>query len=281
MKANHALQEISSMMVKPSPNNSNEFNEPTRKEAVRRLTAHIEEYSRNCNANIPIQRATMLFTRIILRKLDFVSHQQLMNQSQSQTGSKPEEDRKSLATEDNLVNACEILELYLQIRSDDLLRGFRWAFDAYPQYHLLLYVLWHLCVKPSGPNVDRAWHAVDASFGCESSTGQSQRDVITVTGPKLASLEMMRIKAVRFRQATSQFNSDFTAPVPAAAAADDDERQCIPARNFPGPADSFDELAGYGIPSDVMCWTHDAAFPDWNTLIDDFNMHPEAFGSGG
>ncbi|KAL4781314.1 fungal-specific transcription factor domain-containing protein [Aspergillus varians] len=258
MKANHALREFY-YMAKPS--SSNESNEPTRKEAVRRLTAHIEDYSRNCNPNIPIQRATMLFTRIILRKLDFVSHQQSMNQS----GSKPE-DRKSLATEENLVNACEILELSLQIQSDDLLRGFRWAFEAYPQYHLLLYVLWHLGVKPSGPNVDRAWHVVEASFGHEST---NQRDTITVTGPKLAILEMMRNKAVGFRQTANR--SDFTAPVPT-------EGQCNPTMGC--PAHTFD-LAGYGMPSDVMNWAQDSAFPDWNPLIDDFNMHRQAFGSGG
>ena len=269
MKANHALQELSST--------SNESNEPTRREAVRRLTAHIEEYSRNCNPNIPIQRATMLFTRIILRKLDFVSHQQLMNQSQSQTGSKPE-DRKALATEEHLVSACEILESNLQIRSDDLLRGFRWAFEAYPQYHLLLYVLWHLCVKPSGPNVGRAWYAVEASFGRGSTN--AERDTITVTGPKLAILEMMRKKAMQFRQtatATTKSHTNFTAPVPT-----DEEGQSIPAMDRPAPAEtSFDDLAGYVMSSDVMNWTHDSAFPDWNTLIDDFNMHPPEFGSDG
>ncbi|KAL2862528.1 uncharacterized protein BJX67DRAFT_385550 [Aspergillus lucknowensis] len=244
IKANHALQEFY-RMAKPS--STHHSNEPARKEAVGRLTAHIEEYTKNCNPNIPIQRATMLFTRIILRKLDFVSHQQLMNHSSPKA-----EDRKTHATEANLVSACEILELDLQIRSDDLLRGFRWAFEAYPQYHLLLYVLWHLGVKPSGPNVDRAWRAVEASFGHEST---NRRDIITVTGPKFEILEMLRKKAMRFRQTAN--HGDFT------------------------PTGDTSDLASFAVPPDAtMDWAQYSTFPDWNTLVDDFNMHPQASGAG-
>jgi hypothetical protein len=74
------------------------------------------------------------------------------------------EKRASHATEDDLVAACRILEINLQLQSDDLLRGFRWHFETYIQYHLLTYVLWHLCVKPVGSTVERAWNAIDGSF---------------------------------------------------------------------------------------------------------------------
>ncbi|KAL4964140.1 fungal specific transcription factor domain-containing protein [Aspergillus stella-maris] len=253
IKANYALQRLH-FLTNPSSNKRPDTNEQTRKETIRRLTTHVEEYNQNCNPNIPIQRATMLFTRIILRKLDFVSHQQLMTKSSS--SSSKLEDRKSLATEEHFISACEILELHHQIRSDDLLREFHWAFEAYPQYHLLLYTLWHLGVKTIGPNVDRAWRA--------------KRDIITVTGPKLAILPMMRTKAMRIRQST---NSDYNG-LPTG-----EEKPGVlqPAMNHPACSGAFD-LAGHGgMSSDVMNWAaQDSVLPDWNTLIE-VDMHPQAF----
>jgi hypothetical protein len=46
--------------------------------------------------------------------------------------------------------------------ADGLLQQFSWVQRAYPQYHAIMYVLWHLCVRPSGPDRARAWEAAEA-----------------------------------------------------------------------------------------------------------------------
>lgn len=49
-----------------------------------------------------------------------------------------------------------------------MLEEFQWIFQTYPPYDVIMYILWHLCVKPEGPNVDRAWKLVDATFAMET-----------------------------------------------------------------------------------------------------------------
>lgn len=256
METNHALQRLYHMVM--SSLNHLPW-ESSRKETMDCLTAHIKDYLKNCNPNVPIQRATLLFTRLILRKLDFVSHQQWLNRSDP--GPKK---RESHATEENIVNACEILELNLQIQSDDLLRGYRWAFETYPQYHILLYVLWHLCVKPVGPSVDRAWAAVDGSFEHENA---NQRDVIAGPGSKWAVLKMLREKAMHIRQTVNYSDPRRDSHV---------ER--VDAPNLEYSAEAFDGM-GNGTLEDAMNWGPDAAaLPDWSMLVDDFHTQPYTFG---
>jgi hypothetical protein len=253
MRANHALLRLYHI-VRPSTND--QASESTRKEAFSQLIAQIEEFTQDCNPHIPIQRATLLFAQVLLRKLDFVSRQQLLNQSDSTSG-----NRESLAVGETLVNACNILELNYQIQTDDILRGFRWTFEAYPQYHLLLYVLWHLCVHPSGPSVDRAWNVVDASFEREIA---NQRDVIAGPGSKWAVLKLMREKAVHFREMANHADSTRRAQA---------EADIPPIVDF--PADALGPMET-GLLADMVNVDQDAAtsFLDWSRLVDDSNMHP-------
>jgi hypothetical protein len=92
----------------------------------------------------------------LLRKLDFITRLQWFSL-------KPLASCEKFATEENLVEALEILAPRL-VSEDDLLKQFARARKAYPQYYVTMYVLQHLCVKPEGPNVDRAWEAVEISF---------------------------------------------------------------------------------------------------------------------
>jgi hypothetical protein len=131
--------------------------ESARRAAIDKLQTHIEDYLQHCNPNIPNQRASSLLARLVICKVDFVRRQQGL------VGSDPD-NWESHATEENIVDACEILELNLSIQTVDLLEGFRWSFKTYPPYHLLLYMLCHLCVKPIGPSVEHAWTAVDVTF---------------------------------------------------------------------------------------------------------------------
>lgn len=255
MRANDVLQRLYHTVKPPSDDPASEFN---RKEALNQLIAQIEEYTQDCNLNIPIQRATQLFGQVLLRKLDFVSRQQLLNQSDSVRG-----NRESLAAGETLLSACEILELNRQIQTDDILRGFRWTFETYPQYHLLLYVLWYLCVHPTGPIVDRAWNVVEATFDHEIA---NQRDLIAGPGSKWAVLKLMREKAIHFRDVAN--NAD-----PAGHTQADSGN--LPMADF--PAGALDQMET-GMLADMVNLDQDAAsFLDWGRLVDDFNTHSHTF----
>lgn len=254
MRANHALQRLYHI-VKPSV--TDPASESSRKEAISQLIRQIEEFTQDCNPHIPIQRATLLFAQVLLRKLDFVSRQQLLNQSDSTA-----ENRESLAAGETLDNACEILELNHQIQTDDILRGFRWTFQTYPQYHLLLYILWYLCVHPSGPSVDRAWNVVETSFEHEIA---NQRDVIAGPGSKWAVLKLMREKAIHFREVANATDSTRHTQT---------DSGIPPIIDFPPDARGS---MGTGVLADMTNLDQDAIFfLDWSRLVGDFNMQPHA-----
>ena len=153
------------------------------------LEARLEvAYLKHCDSNIPIQNATRLCIVLMIAKLKFlVSHQWLKRRSGEQ--------RLAQADDETLLAACHILEINLQLQTGDLLRGFRWYFETYTQHHLLTYVLWHLCVKPVGLGIERAWSAIDASFAVADN-----RDIAYELGSRWKVLQLLKEKAMGIRQ---------------------------------------------------------------------------------
>lgn len=161
-----------------------------RKEIITNLKNTIEElYLCHCDLNIPIQRATSMLARILVAKIDFATEQQW----QSLAGLEQQ------ATEEKLIRACEILEMSIQILEDDLLRGFRWVMGSYQQYYVLTYAIWHLCSKPHGPTVERAWKVVDNSLQLGASKACSSE-----RGSKWTILELLREKAKKIREQSTE-----------------------------------------------------------------------------
>ena len=167
--------------------------ENVRAQIISETRVRIEEQLTHCNPVIPQQRLTLFCSRFLLRKLDFITRLQWVSLQRGGL-------RADFATEDNLVEALEILEPRLGTE-DDLLKQFEWARRAYPQYHVTMYVLWHLCVKPEGPNIDRAWKAVDVLFSPEL------WDQSTIGfGSKLAVLTALKTKALATREKSQTEN---------------------------------------------------------------------------
>lgn len=162
--------------------------EPSRDQIVNDLMTRVQEkYLRHCDCNIPIQNGTQLCGRLLLAKLRFMISQPQLNRCDAKK-------HPFYASEDALVAACRILEMSSQLQTDDLLRGFRWYFETFTQYHLLTYVLWHLCVKPVGPSVERAWSAIDGSFEIADN-----RNISCEPWSKWTMFQQLREKAMRIR----------------------------------------------------------------------------------
>ncbi|KAK0757775.1 hypothetical protein N5P37_009791 [Trichoderma harzianum] len=180
-KSIHKLADIAATSSLSSPPT-----EDIRIKVIDDLSASIEGYLQNCNPVIPQHRMTLLCSRFLVRKLNFTTRLQW---SFLRRTMKSDE----FATEENLVEALELLEPRL-FNDDGLLKQFSWARRAYPQYHITMYVLWHLCVKPEGPSVDRAWRALDIHFSevlCDKST--------IGFGSKSAVLTALKAKALSIR----------------------------------------------------------------------------------
>ena len=179
-----SMQILADVAASSSP--SSPPSEDVRAQVIKKTELRIEERLAHCNPVIPYHRMTLLCSRFLLRKLDFVTRLQwsLLQRADPHT---------DFATEQNLIEALEILKPRLY-SEDGLLKQFAWVRKAYPQYYITMYVLWHLCVKPEGPSVEKAWETVESLFSSEV------WDESTVGfGSKSAVLVALRAKAVSVR----------------------------------------------------------------------------------
>ncbi|CAK7225258.1 hypothetical protein SBRCBS47491_005826 [Sporothrix bragantina] len=184
--------------------------ESVRAGIIANLRADIESRLVHCNFVIPQQRMTILCARFLLRKLDFVSRLQwairrgggddsIGKGTRNKRQVKKRDD--DLVSDANLVEALAILRPRL-FREDEVLLQYAWARKAYPQYHVGMYVLWHLCRQPTGPHVDEAWEAVDLFFSQEEEIVHSGGASGIGLGSKFAVLAALKTKAEAVRGRT-------------------------------------------------------------------------------
>lgn len=232
--------------------------EAARREVVDDVTRRIEEtYFRYHNPDIPVQRVGMAMGRIVLSKLDLVSKLQWLTLA-NKNGT-----RGLQATEEMFAAACQILEYGIEVREDDLLGNYSWVVEIYPQYHALLYALWHLCAKPVGPNVDRAWAAITASFDHVFMT-QTFGD-FDQTGSKWAVLGLLREKAERIRALGGK-------TVQVASKGDPDEVSPATTNKMQWTAHQHEDLATGATENDLNWNMDDQGPPDWQALVANLGM---------
>jgi hypothetical protein len=249
IKTSHVLKQL---YRTPTASLSTAPSEPSRDRILNELKKHIDTtYLKFCDPNIPIQKATLLCSRLMVGKVEFLLPQQCLNRCDS-------EKHISHATEETLIEACRILEMNLQLQSEDLLRGFRWFYETFTQYHLLTYVLWYLSVKPTGPNVERAWGAVERSFEIAE-----RRDTSYDPGSRWTVLQLLKDKAVRIRQ--SRCTDDIMTNLDL----EDPSGMKILTSEFGDGADlTFGDVGNWSISA--------TEYPDWSELVGKFDV--QSFG---
>ncbi|KAJ5627954.1 Transcription factorfungi [Penicillium lividum] len=203
-----------------------------------------EKYIQHGDPDIPIQRMGIMLSQVLISKAEVHLRQKVL-----QTASPDPE-----ATQELLGMASKALHLGLQMYQDELLRGFRWLTSTYTQFHLLTYILWHLCVFPTGPFVEEAWRGVNVQFEI------AERDPSWPDpGPKWPMLVQLRAKAMRIRNANASITSK-------------QQHQPQAVDNFP----LVDDAALRGIEAPLLDldnldfnWSE---FPDWDYLAQSFDI---------
>ncbi|KAB8220162.1 cytochrome P450 [Aspergillus novoparasiticus] len=215
-----------------------------RLQTVQELTAYLEStYLCHCDTNIPIQKVAWLSTRSLLSKFEFFVYQLSLNKEQSQ-------EAVSAAAERTLISACSCLEQSMELQTDDLLRGFRWLFASYNQFHCLMYVLWHLCAQPTWPHVVRVWNIVDLVFNV-TENDPTRPD----PGPTWKVLQHLREKAAQRRgnvtmSSPTQTHGASEERVPESRTAEQHSGQ-----DLEGTADGFGDLLAPPLdPSSLTEW---------------------------
>ncbi|KAF2259935.1 hypothetical protein CC78DRAFT_524049 [Lojkania enalia] len=189
------VQKILTLAASSSP--SSPPREEIRAQIINESKIRMENWLSYCNPVIPQHRLALACSRFVFQKYDFITRLQwdLLRHTDPQV---------DFATEANLIEALDLI--FPMINEDELLKQYAWARKVYPQYHVTMYVLWHLCVRPEGPNVDRAWQAIETLF-----SDDMRDDSTTRLGSKPSVLTALRAKAMLIRQKIQERNAGVSA----------------------------------------------------------------------
>ncbi|KAK7756072.1 hypothetical protein SLS62_002015 [Diatrype stigma] len=212
----------------------------------------VEPHIQRCNPIVPIQRMTIFVFRFTFTKFDIVSRQQWAC---------IEHPKQPDFTSEALEQACETLQMVIDAWDDELLFDYRWLYRSFTQYHLPLYILWHLCLRPQGPCVARAWEVIDALFRLQEA-GTLQLSA-SANGSKWAVIKVLREKASLIREAVH--NRDKT--IHAATSAMQLHEEAVVEQTTDGAEINVD------IANDPELSQFLDPLPDWNTFwLEEFNL---------
>lgn len=230
--------------------------EEVRQQVINEMKASVEERLKYCNMIVPRQRHAVIVTRYVMRKMDLITRQQWASLRCPNT-------RETCASEEDLVDALAILEDSMAFFNDELLRPFMWTTRAYPQYALLMFVLWHLCVRPEGPSVERAWKTVEAVT--QSQEWDRLREGF---GMKGAVLEALYAKAKALRE-KKRAGAQAEAPRPEAGDRDGIQAPIIGDVDYTSSVNFWPYALGN---TDALGMGGEEEFPDWGSLVRGLQM---------
>lgn len=251
-----ALYKLAVIAAESDP--SNPPGEEVRRRILGEAMDSLERRLQDCNPVIPRHLLTMTISRFIARKLDFITRQQWQLLRSPGMGS-------SFASDECLAQALEILELGNSPSTNEMMKSYSWVARGYPQYHLTLYILWHLCVKPEGPHTEKAWAAVDNVHEKEAVF-----ETIEGLGPKAVVIRELRAKAQAVRERLRQANA-------AAVARSSDGDTTMSNRDSPPTVPWNYSLGQYGTGDAFGLNINGVEYPAWETLVHEFRLDGENF----
>ncbi|KAH7141680.1 hypothetical protein EDB81DRAFT_52712 [Dactylonectria macrodidyma] len=216
------------------------------------MTVRVEERLAGLHPAIPRHRLVLMVSRFVVRKLDLASRLQWLA---LQTPKAPHE---VVASDDNLSETLDVLDMFLAILNDELLEPYVWSTKAFPQLYLLLYVFWHLCVRPESAMTQRAWEGI-ASLDRSSMCNGAQANPGS-SGTVLATLKA-RAEGLRDK---GQVEGGMQNVVMRDHDTDTTAGNLKPVGREPSSTDAQD-LASF----DFILGTDAAELPDWITLTQD------------
>ncbi|KAK5052098.1 hypothetical protein LTR84_002902 [Exophiala bonariae] len=256
IKISQAMQELGQVLSSRSMTSSQMYSQ--RAKIIAETQEWVEARLAQCNPVIPRHRMALSCSRWLIQKLDFITRTQWLMLKKTRC-------RQHLATDEHLLEALEILEPRL-MNKDDLLEQFAWVRKVFPQYYVSMYILWHLCVKPEGPHVARAWRTVDCVL-----SGEIWNEITTGVGPKSAVLMALRTKAVTLRDSLQSRSSESSGSA-------NHHESGMGMENWSSktevqldsqPSETLGEDFDFEIDSD--------AYPDWNFLAQEFEADSQVF----
>lgn len=187
IEANRVIQEMNTVIIR-------EQNDEKKTQQLEQLSQNLktrlqDKYMQYLDINIPIQWYAHMLAQLQIGKCEIMVRQQYLKTPAS-------ESVTDTIFAECLAYAIDVMERSNIMRTDQLSKNFQWLSMTYTPYFAITYILWHLCVRPHSPAVERAWDAVEKVFQVEEDPNLAH------PGRKWNVLRKLREKAISIRQTT-------------------------------------------------------------------------------
>lgn len=152
------------------------------------------KYLKYCDTKRPLDWVSATVSRLILAKMWLIVHHPALRDNGG--AGLPQETKDRL-----FLTSVEVIEFSHLLETERLTQKWGWLFRTYVQWHAVAFVLSQLCIRTSGPNVEKAWTAVDSVFeDWGGAVSSSKRGMLWKPLRKL----MVRARSVRARELEKQ-----------------------------------------------------------------------------
>ena len=162
---------------------------------IEELHQYLEaKYLKYCDMNVPLDWVAATVSRLIMAKMWLIVHHPF--QRDDGGAGLPQETKDRL-----FLTSVEVIEFSHLLETEKSTQKWGWLFRTYVQWHAVAFVLSQLCIRTSGPEVEKAWAAVESVFeDWGGAVSASKRGMLWKPLRKL----MARARLVRARELEKQ-----------------------------------------------------------------------------
>lgn len=118
-----------------------------------------EKYLRHCDMNMPIYWVAATVARLILAKMWLMVHHPRAYSVTDGGSPLPPEIRDRV-----FITSIEVIEFSHLLEKNENTAKWGWLFRTYMQWQSVAFALSEICTRPPGPDVDRAWRAIESVY---------------------------------------------------------------------------------------------------------------------
>jgi hypothetical protein len=132
-----------------------------------------DKYLQHCDMNMPIYWVAATVARLILAKMWLIVHHPRAYSVVDGEPSLPPEIRDRV-----FITSVEVIEFSHLLEKNENTAKWGWLFRTYMQWQSVAFALSEICTRPPGPEVDRAWQAIESVYDERMMSSKYQKGML-------------------------------------------------------------------------------------------------------
>ncbi|OCT49494.1 putative C6 transcription factor [Cladophialophora carrionii] len=132
-----------------------------------------DKYLQHCDMNMPIYWVAATVARLILAKMWLIVHHPRAYSVSDGEPSLPPEIRDRV-----FITSVEVIEFSHLLEKNENTAKWGWLFRTYMQWQSVAFALSEICTRPPGPDIDRAWKAIESVYDERMMSSKYQKGML-------------------------------------------------------------------------------------------------------